>query len=122
MTRSMIPKTLFVFGLILSYASSSILVSAQPFYPSGAGYYSSPPSQSPTGSSYNDDPRSVGPLTYEGDGTTRQGGLAFLGGLALGGLLLAPATIAATRPAPQVVYVVPAAAPATAYAPVAYYR
>jgi len=73
---------------------------------------------------FNDDPHSAGPMVYYPDGTVRQGGLAFLGGLALGGLLLAPAAAAANRP--QVVYVVPgapapAAVPVGAAAPVVYY-
>lgn len=59
----------------------------------------------------------MGPTIYYPDGTTRQGGLAFLGGLALGGLVLAPIAAAAQRP-PQVVYVVPVAQAPVQYAPV----
>jgi len=82
--------------------------SAQPYYGGGGAVPTS------GGAAPLFDDAHYGPYGYTAEGPTRQGGLAFLGGLALGGLLVAPAAAAAARP-PQVVYVVPAA-------PVAYYH
>lgn len=56
---------------------------------------------------YNSDPNSYGPISYNADGDVQRPFVPFLAGAALGGLLVAPAVVAAQQRPPQTVIVQP---------------